>query len=452
MREAQGDDDDNDNTAGQELEGLDGQRDSPVPPLDEEEQDDQDLDGPLDEDPDALLFQETFEGSGSDNEHRQAECHGNDEDEDNDAPGIVAGHNNNDNMEVDLPSNQIQVSSPPSTPSKKASNRLCARLVLGSSPAKSSRSHSSVSSDPLTPPSCRQGGKITEKHFTPRTRRLAILGKRMNRCATATQQPFPSDKHGYNMEILQDLAKDYKGEDDMVEVFARVLAQSVNTQQELVQFLGYARSGFFTNCMAKAREWVATHFGLPGKMNSTEVKELVGWLLKDGHYKYGKVDIHNKTYNTKLPFGCEGIAHILCLEVFATKGGANIEIFREIVNIEHSLMNMLKVSIDMLSFLIQLDHDIYCFHLSSFNRIANKAPKWANNFATSLYKLILTQSNKEFLLDAEADDLTEVDIEVWRPPLLLLLLTIEVLHLSHLHHHLALHLFTLENLECCDLF
>jgi hypothetical protein len=37
------------------------------------------------------------------------------------------------------------------------------------------------------------------------------------------------------------------------------------------------------------------------------------------------------TYNTKLPFGCEGIAHILRLEVFATKGGANIEIFREIV-------------------------------------------------------------------------------------------------------------------------
>ncbi|KAF9058317.1 hypothetical protein BDP27DRAFT_1433042 [Rhodocollybia butyracea] len=247
MREAQGDDNDDDNTASQDLEGLDGGNDldgqcnSPVPPLDKEEQDDQDLDGPLDEDPDALLFQETFEGSGSDNEHRQAERHGNDEDKDNDAPGIVAGHNDNNNMEVDLPSNQIQVSSPPSTPSKKASNRLRGRVILGSSPAKSSRSRSSVSSDPLTPLSRRRGGKVTEKHFTPRTRHLAILGKRMNCCATATQQPFPSDKHGYNMEILQDLAKDYKGEDDMVEVFARVLA-SVDTQQELVQFLGYARS------------------------------------------------------------------------------------------------------------------------------------------------------------------------------------------------------------------
>lgn len=38
-----------------------------------------------------------------------------------------------------------------------------------------------------------------------------------------------------------------------------------------------------------------------------------------------------RTYDTKQPFGCDGIAHILRLEVFATKGGANIEVFREIV-------------------------------------------------------------------------------------------------------------------------
>lgn len=38
------------------------------------------------------------------------------------------------------------------------------------------------------------------------------------------------------MEILQELVNDYKGEEDMIEVFARVLA-SVDTQQELVQFV-----------------------------------------------------------------------------------------------------------------------------------------------------------------------------------------------------------------------
>jgi hypothetical protein len=60
----------------------------------------------------------------------------------------------------------------------------------------------------------------------------------MNRRATATKQPFPSDKHAYNMDILQELSNEYKGEGDMVDVFARVLA-SVETQQELVQFVSF---------------------------------------------------------------------------------------------------------------------------------------------------------------------------------------------------------------------
>lgn len=190
-------------------------------------------------------------GGGSDNEHRQGEHRSNNDDD------AVAEDSGDDNMDVDVPSNhvrvfssfiaytshflyKIQVSSPPSTPSKKASNRIRQRLGLSSSPA-SSRSRSSVSSDLLTPPSRRRGGKITEKHFTPNTRRLAILGKRMNRRATATKQPFPTDKHAYNMEILQELANEYKGEGDMIEVFARVLA-SVDTQQELVQFVSFMNS------------------------------------------------------------------------------------------------------------------------------------------------------------------------------------------------------------------
>jgi hypothetical protein len=65
MQEAPGDKNNNDNSASQDFEGLDGQHDShdsPVPPLDKDKQHNQDLDGPLHKDPDALLFQETFEG------------------------------------------------------------------------------------------------------------------------------------------------------------------------------------------------------------------------------------------------------------------------------------------------------------------------------------------------------------------------------------------------------
>ncbi|KAF9059301.1 hypothetical protein BDP27DRAFT_1431578 [Rhodocollybia butyracea] len=344
----------------------------------------------LTKDPDALLFNETFEGGGSDDEHRQGEHRSNDDDNNDDAVAVAAGMVATTIWTLDVPSNHV--SSPPSTPLKKASNRICVRLGLSGSPT-SSRSHSSVLSDLLTPPSRRRGGKITEKHFTPNTRRLAILGKRMNCRATATKQPFPTDKHAYNMEILQELAND------------------VDTQQELVSFLAMPEVGSSLTVWQKAREWVPTRFGIPGKMKSTEVKELVAWLMQDGHYKYGEVNIQNKTYNTQLPFGCESIAHILRLEVFATKGGANIEIFREIVNARTIAPTTIVL---MLTFIEHALHEysegVYR-HVEFSDYCQNLAPIWAEDFCSSLYKLILTQSNKEFLLDVEADDLTEVDIK-----------------------------------------
>lgn len=82
-------------------------------------------------------------------------------------------------------------------------------------------------------------------------------------------------------------------------------------------------------------------------MTAFELKDTVQWLLADGHFKYAsvtaevyffvhilfavKVYFQGRSYDRKQPFGCEGITHILRLEVFATKGGANIEVFRDIV-------------------------------------------------------------------------------------------------------------------------
>ncbi|KAF9067819.1 hypothetical protein BDP27DRAFT_1422557 [Rhodocollybia butyracea] len=334
-------DEEDDNAAAADSQVLDGHDQTPAPSLDDEDQggeEDQDLDASLDEDPDALLFNDAFGYAGSDEEPG----HKNDNGE-----SAVGTAQDDVDMDVDSPSNEIQVSSsPPSTPLKKLMERIRDHLRSSTSP----------------PSSC---SRLT------------------------TDQPFPTDKHSYNMDILQDLAHEYKGEGDMLAVFTHVLT-SVDTQQELVQF---------------ARDWVPSCFGIPGKMKSTEVKELIAWLLKDGHYKYGEVDIQNKTYNTKLPFGCEGVAHILRLEKDCSPTVALMITF-----IEHALSEYAEGVYRHVEF-SNTARARYCFHLSSFNGIANEAPIWSNNFATSLYKLILTQSNKEFLLDVEADDLTEVDVK-----------------------------------------
>ncbi|KAE9392699.1 hypothetical protein BT96DRAFT_944429 [Gymnopus androsaceus JB14] len=325
-------------------------------------------------------------------------------------------------MNIDEPNNNIRVSSSPvpSTPSKKmtALQRLRQRLALNISP---SRSKSSGVGSPAATRR-RRSSKITNDHFTPRTLSLALAGKKSARCETTMVDAFPGDKHKFFLGILHKLATTEK-DGPLYQAYGCVLA-NMDLQKDLVLFLGYARGGIFTGFISRACQWVPSCFGLPGTMAAVEVRDLVQWIAHDGRFKYGEIDPVNRTYNTKLPFGSEGIAHILRLEVFASKGGANIDVFREVVAagrirgptialmltcIEHAL-NEYSDGVHRHAEFSDAARSRYLFHLSSYNKIAVAAPTWAENFEISLYKLIITQSNKAFLLDVQADDLNEVDV------------------------------------------
>ncbi|KAF9065617.1 hypothetical protein BDP27DRAFT_1424703 [Rhodocollybia butyracea] len=352
MAEAEANQEDNDvdpDLYGQGDDDLDGRHTSASLA---EEGNDADL---YDQDPDAAVFKESLGdgGIGSDDEPH---CDEDGDDDDNMAAGM--GHADNKMDVDDTPTNNIIVSSsPPVTPTKKA------------------------------------------------------------------MEPFPADKLATFLDVLQQVVKDNKDDEFMVGAFSRILA-SDDLQRALVSFLGYARSGLFSGFIGKAREWVSSRFGIPGKMGAPAVKELVGWLLEDGRFKYGEIDTQARTYNTKLPFSCEGIEHMLRLEIFSTKGGANIEVFKEIVKAGKITAPTLALMVTCIEHALSEYSDgvyrhaefsdsarpRYVFHHESFKKIKKGAPNWANNFSTDLYKLIITQSNKSFLLDVEADDLKEVDI------------------------------------------
>ncbi|KAF9067416.1 hypothetical protein BDP27DRAFT_1422844 [Rhodocollybia butyracea] len=367
-----------------------------------EEGNDADL---YEQDPDATVFKESLGdgGIGSDDEPHCDED--GDDDDDNTAAGM--GHAD-DEMDVnDTPTNNIIVSSsPPVTPTKKAMARTHKSNRFSSSPASARSGHScsSLSSNLFMPPSRRFKGKITNSNFTPNTLRVTLLGKQKARLTTAVKEPFPADKHATFLDVLQQVVKDNKDDEFMVGAFSRILA-SDDLQRALGLF------GLFSGFIGKAREWVPSCFGIPGKMGAPAVKELVGWLLEDGRFKYGEIDT-------------QGIDHMLCLEIFSTKGGAKIEVFKEIVKagkitaptlalmvtcIEHALSEYSNGVYRHAEF-SDSARPRYVFHHESFKKIEKGAPNWANNFSTDLYKLIITQSNKSFLLDVEADDLKEVDI------------------------------------------
>ncbi|KAF9046985.1 hypothetical protein BDP27DRAFT_1434476 [Rhodocollybia butyracea] len=96
---------------------------------------------------------------------------------------------------------------------------------------------------------------------------------------------------------------------------------------------------------------------------------------------------------------------MLRLEIFSTKGGVNIEVFKEIIKagkispptlalmltcIEHAL-GAYSDGVYRHAEFSDLARPRYVFHLESFKRIQDGAHTWANNFAINLYKLIIIQ-------------------------------------------------------------
>ncbi|KAJ3728257.1 hypothetical protein C8R42DRAFT_716217 [Lentinula raphanica] len=332
-------------------------------------------------------------------------------------------------MEVDGPDNGIEVDvekTPPpvsstfSSPSKRSSIQAAAernklRRQLNVTPTKSkSKSKSKKHS-----PEKKKVYKVTSNMFTPRTRKLAEAGKRHARRVSTIEDPFPSDKHTFFLDVARSTA----AEESLVEVFEEV-KQDTDLQKLLTSFMGYARGGLFNSLAKKAREFTASYYALPGTKKSSEVKDLVTWLLSDGHFKYGGLNIEMRTFNPQKPFEADGIAHLLRLEYFATKGGANIAVFKEMIAakrikpptialmvtvLEHALMEYSDGTYRNSEFTDSAKGRYY-HHLSSYNRIAAGAPTWANGFEVRLFNLVLNQSNKTFLLDVEADDMNEVDV------------------------------------------
>lgn len=74
---------------------------------------------------------------------------------------------------------------------------------------------------PATPTRRRRSGKITQDMFTPRTLRPANAAKRYARRAAAVENPFPMDKHQFNMAVIRRFA--ILHENEFFETYERLL-------------------------------------------------------------------------------------------------------------------------------------------------------------------------------------------------------------------------------------
>ncbi|KAE9396996.1 hypothetical protein BT96DRAFT_941242 [Gymnopus androsaceus JB14] len=307
------------------------------------------------------------------NEEEQMSVDGDIKDEDNmDVDGLMDTHG---------PDNEIHVESSPEPvmPTKKSTKQASIEkahrrmLLTAMSPSRSRASSLAPSS---TATHCY---KITHGNFTPRTYRYDEATKKGAHHATTTENAFPADKQTFFLDVAQCIAA---AESSSGPEFSHALTRLLVNPDMLKDFTTY-----IDTVMATSR------FNLPGRLVPNEVKPVVTWLLHDSHYKYGDVDAENRTFDAGQPFGSEGLAHILRLEVFATKGNANVEVFKDIVaarQITGPTIALMFTAIEHA--LMQYSEGSYRF--SEFSDAAR--PRM--------------QSNKSHVLDVQADDMSNVDL------------------------------------------
>ncbi|KAE9384477.1 hypothetical protein BT96DRAFT_1008040 [Gymnopus androsaceus JB14] len=416
-RKLQAVDDEEDYTA----EGPDWENEDQLPPTDNGANKDGEEDSDLEQ------FNETFGPSVEDGADEDI-----DEDMFNNGTTSLGGDDNDNNDAIDIdddgpdnaecgqnfffffvlsfltlfPKIDIDSSPVPATPSKKPKRGVAeaqCRMSLAMSPSRAHSSHVTSS------PAAIHHYKITRSNFTPRTRRYAEAAKKGACHAATMENAFPEDKHSFFLAVAQKQAlKDPLTSSEFLATLTRLLSD-LEVQKWFTTYMGYGCGGLFTALIGCARKWVAGFYNLPGKRTSTQVQTLVAWLLKEGHFKYGDVDIENFTFDKKHPFANQGIAHILRLEIFAAKDIVSAKtISAPTVAL---ILTVYSEGSCHFSEFSDAARPWYLYHLSSYHKIAMACPIWGESFRPELFTLLLSQSNKSFLLDVEANDMGDIDLE-----------------------------------------
>ena len=148
------------------------------------------------------------------------------------------------------------------------------------------------------------GDKVTQEQFTPRSLRVANLGKSVVREHIALESAFPPKKDHFLWESIQIAAKSLKQE----EVLARTMAD-IELKEKLIRYVhclvhvlylpfyiacfqaGYGINGIRGNLKDKMKGKIGGHYGIPGKLSVGEIQETVAWLLQKGNFTCAGINV-----------------------------------------------------------------------------------------------------------------------------------------------------------------
>lgn len=182
----------------------------------------------------------------------------------------------------------------------------------GHTTGRSSLSYSQSSSSATTPAhskTTKVSNKVTERHFTPRTRRLAVASKSHIRTRIVYHEsgPFnPMSTRVSRLEFAWSTVRevaDNSNDSQIKNAFNRALMND-RTKKNLVTFVSlcqvmvaklmhlqtlYGRTQFISSLITKARDKVRGFYHLMG--SADQVRENVKWLLTQSRFMYDDIDL-----------------------------------------------------------------------------------------------------------------------------------------------------------------
>ncbi|KAL0568047.1 hypothetical protein V5O48_013948 [Marasmius crinis-equi] len=321
--------------------------------------------------------------------------------------------------------------------------------VPPSTPSRASSSNTPTLLPTRAPVRLNTNGKVSYKininHFTPRTQRVLSVTRPEFRRAAALEHAFPDmDRHAlvrqaavidvsfpqvkgtrlkYHSKAADSaIARYIDGKEAMEQTLNRAFVNPA-ILEPFITYVTYARSGLLSTIMAKTRNSIAGHYSIPGGYDNKTIGCKVEWLLQQGTFKMGTLDVANETCDRQQPYQND-IYATLIRTIFFSKGRADAAVFKQLtINqaIPGPLFALLSTAIEHALTLWsggaerrgdfgEGNKDRYEFHLQSWRYLEEQAPTYATKLSKKLFRTVAEQTNKTFLLEEAKGELEGIDM------------------------------------------
>ncbi|KAJ7236361.1 hypothetical protein C8J57DRAFT_1247854 [Mycena rebaudengoi] len=241
--------------------------------------------------------------------------------------------------------------------------------------------------------------------FSPVTRRIANMGRHELRVGIATTAAFPAD-HG---DFAWNSTKKAVAASESKPLADRLAETEISPERhaDLVHYVWGGASQIRSEVKTHAKSAVAL-FGIPGDFSQTEIVDLIAWLTcKKGIFKYGGIDLKNRTYDIQQPYGAAFYKNIITKQWFETmkSEGVRVSSMNNFINIPAPLLALVTDAMDNslkewatgvrvgIKFTQEEYGPKYDRHLAAVLNIQSKSPSWFADFQQKLYTKIITTSN-----------------------------------------------------------